>query len=41
VILRLFHLGCRHHLHGFGDLHRVLDAFDSASDVAGVGHVLG
>ena len=34
LVLRFFHLRGRDELHGLGDLGRVFDRFDSASDVA-------
>src|SRR5690606_36119487 len=36
--LRLAHFGCRHHLHGFGDLARVLHALDLGSNFLDSGH---
>ena len=38
LVLRLFHLRSRDELHGLGDLGRVFDRFDSASDVASGRH---
>ena len=37
-LLRLAHLRRRHHLHGLGDLRRVLDRLDAPADVACAGH---
>src|SRR3546814_7689987 len=37
-VLRLAHFGCRHHLHGFGDLARVLHALDLSSNFLDSGH---
>src|SRR5690606_13411225 len=37
-VLRLAHFRCRHHLHGFGDLPRVLHAFDLGSNFLDSGH---
>src|SRR5690606_31165923 len=38
AILRFAHLGCRHHLHGFGDLSRVLHALDLVTNFLDSGH---
>jgi len=37
-LLRAAQLGRRHHLHGLGDLLRVLDAADPAPDIDRAGH---
>ena len=37
-VLRTAHLGRRHHLHGLGDLGRVLDRLDASANVARAGH---
>src|ERR1039457_969235 len=39
-LLRLAHLGSRHHLHRLGDLGGVLDRLDSPAYVARAGHEL-
>src|SRR5690606_10188851 len=37
-VLRLAHFGCCNHLHGFGDLARVLHALDLGSNFLNSGH---
>src|SRR3546814_20937026 len=37
-VLRLAHFGCCNHIHGFGDLARVLQALDLGSNFLNSGH---